>query len=213
MSNTKNYKQYTYNFNNLEHDFLFSTKVVEIINHSEETQPEKVKELHHKTAHYFNELKKHQLKDWLINPSKQKNINYLMFVLRLLIIIITIPIYIIGLVTSYLPYKLTDMITSKKVKVIEFKASFNMGIGAFLFLFYYLFQFFLVKVLTHNPWWPVFTIFISILSSLFCLYLSPFRKKTFGILRILKLKSSQPDLIKMLSHQRKDIIQSFEELM
>jgi hypothetical protein len=105
------------------------------------------------------------------------------------------------------------MITSKKVKVIEFKASFNMGIGALLLLIFYTLQFFIVKAFTDSAWWGLLALFISVLSSIFCLYISPFRKKTFGILRVLKLKSSQPDLLKMLSHQRKDIIQSFEELM
>ncbi len=210
---TKYYKQHKYSIKNLEHDFLFSTKVVDVINKAEENKPEAVKELHHKTAHYFDVLKKHNLKDWLINPSKQNSINYGLAILRLLFIIITFPIYLRGLLGSYLPYKLTHLITSKKVKAIEFKASFNMGIGAFLFLFYYLLQFFLVKAFAPNPWWAVLAVFVSVLSSLFCLYISPFRKKTWGIFRILKLKSAQPDLVNMLAHQRKDIIQSFEELM
>ncbi|MFN8114725.1 MAG: 1-acyl-sn-glycerol-3-phosphate acyltransferase [Bacteroidia bacterium] len=210
---TKYYKQHKYSIKNLEHDFLFSTKVVNVINRAEENKPEAVKELHHKSAHYFSVLKKHNLKDWLINPSKQNIINYGVGILRTLFIIITFPIYLRGLLGSYLPYKLTHLITSKKVKAIEFKASFNMGIGAFLFLFYYLLQFFLVKAFAPNPWWAVLAVFVSVLSSLFCLYISPFRKKTWGIFRILKLKSSQPDLVNMLAHQRKDIIQSFEELM
>jgi len=104
------------------------------------------------------------------------------------------------------------MITSKKVKVIEFKASFNMGIGALLFLIYYNLQFFIVKSISNSAWFGLLFIFISILTSLFCLYISPFRKKTWGIFRILKLKTSHPELVKMLAHQRKDIIQSFEEL-
>lgn len=210
---TKYYKQHKYSIKNLEHDFLFSTKVVDVINQAEENKPEAVKELHHKSAHYFSVLKKHHLKDWLINPAKQNIINYSVAILRVLFIIMTIPIYLRGLLGSYLPYKLTHFITSKKVKAIEFKASFNMGIGAFLFLFYYLLQFFLVKAFAPNPWWAVLAVFVSVLSSLFCLYISPFRKKTWGIFRILKLKSSQPDLVNMLAHQRKDIIQSFEELM
>lgn len=209
----KYYKQHQYHLNNLEHDFLFSTKIVDVINKAEETQSDAVKALNHKTAHYFSELKKHNLKDWLINPSKQHFINYPVFVLRLLGIIITLPIYITGLIASYLPYKLTHIITSKKVKVIEFKASFNMGIGAFLFLIYYIIQFFVVKAFAPNPWWAVLFLCSSVLSSLFCLHLSPFRKKTWGILRLLKLKSSQPDLLKMLNHQRQDIIQTFEELI
>ena len=58
------YKHKKYSLRNLEHDFNFSNYIVDIINKAEETQPEKVKELHHKTAHYFSVLKKHNLKDW-----------------------------------------------------------------------------------------------------------------------------------------------------
>ena len=206
------YAQKKYSIKNLEHDFKFSNYIVETINKAEEEQPEKVKELHHKTTHYFSVLKKHHLKDWLISPKKQHLINYGVFSLRLLFIILTLPIYVRGLIASYLPYKLTDMITKKKVRVIEFKASFNMGIGAVLFLLYYNLQFFVVKAITDSAWWALLFLVISVSSSIFCLKISPFRKKTWGILRVLKLKSSQPDLIKMLDHQRKEIIHSFEEL-
>lgn len=206
------FKKEKLNLKNLEHDFKFSNYIVEIINKAEDTQPEKVKELHHKTAHYVSVLKKHDLKDWLISPYKQHLINYGVFTLRLLFIIATLPIYLRGLIASYLPYKLTDMITKKKVKVIEFKASFNMGIGAVLFLLYYNLQFFVVKAFTHSAWWALLFLVISVLTSIFCLKISPFRKKTWGILKLLKLKLSQPDLIKMLGHQRKEIIHLFEEL-
>lgn len=206
------YKRKKYSTRNLEHDFNFSNYIVETINKAEELKPEKVKELHHKTSHYFSVLKKYHLKDWLFSSHKQSVINYTIFSLRLLFIILTLPIYVRGLIASYLPYKLTDIITKKKVKVIEFKASFNMGIGGFLFLIYYTLQFFVVKTIAPNAWWALLFLVISVLSSIFCLKLSPFRKKTWGILRILKLKSSQPDLIKMLEHQRKEIIHLFEEL-
>ncbi len=208
----KYYKHHQYHISNLEHDFKFSTKIVDVINQAEETKPYALKELHSKTTHYFNELNKHQLKDWLLNPSKQKSVNYGVAFLRLLVIVITLPMYLRGLIGSYIPYKLTHLITSKKVKVIEFKASFNMGIGALLFLIYYNLQFFIVKSISNSTWFALLFIFISILTSLFCLYISPFRKKTWGVFRVLKLKSSQPDFINMLAHQRKDIIQSFEEL-
>ncbi len=207
------FKNKKLNFKNLEHDFLFSSKVADVINKAEETDPEKVKSLYEKTSHYFSELKKYNLKDWLINPKKQSVINYALFTFRLLFIIITLPIYVVGLIASYLPYKLTHIITTKKVKVIEFKASFTMGIGAFMFLFYYIIQFFIIKAIVPNILWTLLTLFIFILCSAFCIYISPFRKKTWGILRILKLKSTAPNLFKDLSDQRKEIIDSFEELM
>lgn len=206
------YAQKKYSIKNLEHDFKFSNYIVEIINKAEEEQPEKVKELHHKTAHYFSILKKFNLKDWLINPHKKHLINYGIFSLRLLFIIVTLPIYLRGLVASYLPYKLTDIITKKKVKVIEFKASFNMGIGGFLFLFYYTLQFFIVKAIAPNAWWALLFLVISVLTSIFCLKLSPFRKKTWGILRVIKLKSSNPEVLQNLQAQREEITRDFEAL-
>lgn len=198
--------------NNLEHDFIFSTKVVDVINRAEKVSPEKVRALHDKTKHYTSELKKYNIKDWLINPAKQGSVNYVFFTLRLLLIIITFPIYIRGLLASYLPYRLSYLIMKKKVRVVEFRASFNMGIGAVLFLAYYTLQFFIAKALAPNAWWGLLVLFISVLTSMFCLWLSPFRKKTWGILRVLKLKSSNPQVIHDLSNQRKEIIRMFGEL-
>ena len=206
------YKKEKLNLKKLDDDFKFSNYIVEIINKAEETQPEKVIALNEKTKNYIAELKKHGLKDWLISQHKQHLINYGVFTLRLLLIIITLPIYVRGLIASYLPYKLTDTITKNKVKIIEFKASFNMGIGAVLFLLYYNLQFFVVKAIAPNAWWALLFLVISVLTSLFCLWLSPFRKKTFGILNAIKLKTSQPTVWQSLSNQQIEIIRLFEEL-
>ena len=88
-----------------------------------------------------------------------------------------------------------------------------MGIGAFLFLFYYTIQFFIIKTLTPNILWVICILFLFIVSSIVCLHLSPFRKKTWGILRLLKIKSKHPTLFEDLSMRRKEIINSFEELI
>ena len=55
------FKKKKLNSDDLENDFLFSTKVVDVINKAEETEPEKVILLHEKTAHYFSVIKKHNL--------------------------------------------------------------------------------------------------------------------------------------------------------
>ncbi|MES2513844.1 MAG: 1-acyl-sn-glycerol-3-phosphate acyltransferase [Bacteroidota bacterium] len=200
------------NLNNLEHDFKFSTHIVEIINNAEETQEDKVRVLHEKTKNYISELHRHNLRDWLLSSQKQYMVNYAIFALRLSVIFLTLPVYVRGLLGSYLPFKITHMITKKKVRIIEFKASFNMGIGAVFFLLYYNLQFFLVKALTHSAWWALLFLAVSVLTSIVCVWLSPFRKKTGGILRMLQLKSSKPEVCKSLSQQRAIIIRDFEEL-
>ena len=87
-----------------------------------------------------------------------------------------------------------------------------MGIGAVLLLLYYNLQFFVVKAIAPNAWWALLFLVISVLTSIFCLWLSPFRKKTWGISRALRLKSSQPAIYKNLFAQRAEIIRLFGEL-
>lgn len=207
------FRKHHFNYKNLEHDFKFSTHVAEKINELEVTQEDNLKALYEKTKTYLNDLKKHQLKDWLFNPAKQKQINYFHFSFRLLFIILTLPIYIRGIIGNYLPYKITDIITSKKVKLIEFKASFNMGIGAFLFLIYYLLQFFVIKAIAPNYWFAILFITLSFFSGLFCLYISPFRKKTWGIYRVLKLKNAPYNVHEHLLAKRKEIIKDIEAIV
>ena len=205
------FKSKKLNEKNLEHDFLFSTEVVDVINKAEEIIPEKIVELTEKTSYYFSELKKYQLKDWLINPDKQKGINYFTVYLKIIFLIITIPIYIIGLLGNYIPYKLSYFITSKKVKIKEFKASFYMGIGAMLFLINYALLFFIPKVL-YSSWLGLLIVVISFICGYTCLYLSPIRKKTMGMIRVLSLKSKNEKKFNDLIHQRAEIIKMYSAL-
>lgn len=205
------FKSKNLNENNLEHDFLFSTKVVDVINKAEEIIPKKIIELTEKTSRYFSELKKHQLKDWLINPDKQKRINYFVVFLNIVFITITLPIYILGLLGNYIPYKLAYLITSKKVKIKEFKASFYMGIGAMLFLINYALLFFVPKVL-YSGWLGLLIVVASFICGYICLHLSPIRKKTLGMIRILSLKSKNEKKFNDLVCQRSEIIKMYLDL-
>lgn len=206
------FKKHHYQTKNLEYDFLFSNYVVDVINKQEEIQPDVIKQLKTKTTLYFKELQQYQLKDWLINPHNSHLIHSRTYLIRLFLICLSFPIYISGVLGSYLPYKLTNFITSKKVKKNEFKDSFNMGIGALLFLINYIIIFSISKLLFQNIWIALFTVCILIICSWVCLYLSPFRKKTWGISRVLKLKLSNPDALNRLTDKRKEIIALFEAL-
>ncbi len=207
------YQQENLSFRDPEHAFLFSTKVVEVINRAEKDQPEKVAALAEKTSAYIGMLKKYGLRDWLVNPAKQGSVTYGAWLLRMVVLALSFPIYLRGLAGSYVPYWLTGLITQKKVRVIEFKASFNMGIGAMLFLLWTLFQFFIAKALAPNYWWALLVLAVTIFTSWICLHLSPFRKKTRGIYRALQLKKHQADVWNRLQAQRSEIISDFRELL
>ena len=205
------FKKHHLDLKNLEHDFLFSKQIVQVINDAEESHPELLATLSDKTNRYASELKKHQLRDWLIDQNHQKNINYLAAVLRLSLMVVSLPVYISGLIGNYWPYKLSYIITSNKVKQKEFKATFYMGIGALLFLINYLFLFFISSAL-YSSCWALLVIMVSLLSGYACLFLSPLRKKTRGMLKLLKLKSNNKTRYHHLMHQRQQVIDTYHSL-
>ncbi len=210
-----NYKFYALNnlnSNNAEHEFMLSNYVANTFNSLSDEQQLLANKLALKTTVYTTQLKTLKLRDWLINPAQQTAINYATITLLVLAIVVTFPLYIVALIGNYAPYKLTEFLVNKKVKIIEFKASFLMGLGAFVFLFYYLFLFFVSKAFTSNYWYAIFIILLFVVTGWLSLHLSPLRKKTKGMLRLLKLKKTAKSTFDSLANQRKNIITDFEAL-
>lgn len=196
-----------------EHQFMLSTSITEVINNVQKDQPEKITRLQEKTSAYMNTLEKEKIKDWLMIPEKQSSVNYLYLSARIVFIILSIPVYLRGIAGNIIPYLITDSFVNKKVRILEFKTSFRLGVGALLFLIFYIAQFFIAKALAPNAWWALLVITVSALTGYACLYLSPFRKKTKGIYRMLKIRSSQPQLVTSLAAQRQEILRLYKELM
>lgn len=205
------FKKHKFNFSNLEHDFKFSTKVVETINSAEKYQPELLVKLAHQTSAYYKTLEKYNLKDWLFNPAKQYLINYPHILIRVIILLSTLPIYVVGIIGNYIPYKLSETLVRKKIKLLEFKASFSLGFGAVLFMLNYSLMF-TITALSANYWVGLLIVLIFILAGLVCIWLSPFRKKTLGILRAIKLRVNNPKGYSDLITGRKEIIDTYQSL-
>jgi glycerol-3-phosphate O-acyltransferase / dihydroxyacetone phosphate acyltransferase len=181
--------------------FEVSKYITELVNQADLKQKPALEELKQKVNVYFKGLDELKIRDWLIDPKNAKKISWSNFIFRSLLLIIFFPVYLRGLLGSYIPYKITEKITSKTVKNIEFLASFNLGIGSFLFLFFYVIQFFIAYAFSPHIGWPLLVVLISILTAIFCLYYHPFMKKTIGLYRVLKNKMKASNL----RHQRKEI--------
>jgi 1-acyl-sn-glycerol-3-phosphate acyltransferase len=207
------FKKHQLQLSNLEHDFEFSKEVTKKIEAAQAQKQSIIDELQLKTTDYISKLESYKIKDWLLDENSNKYTSIPFLILRFLFLIISFPFYIRGLLGNYIPYKFTEFIVNKKVKLIEFKASFTMGIGAFAFLLFYLLQFFIAKSFSPNIWWALFVVLDSAISGLICLYLSPFRKKTFGIYRLLNLKLKQEEELKQLIKQRKELIIEIDNLL
>jgi hypothetical protein len=186
------------NYKNLEHDFLVTKQITEKVNTAEITNKKVLDEFKTKSEVYFNSLKKHKLKDWLINTKQNKTVTPFYLVLRLLVLITTLPIYAIGMLGNYLPFKLTGVITKKIVKnKLEFYSSVIIATSMILFLVNYLLWFFISYAFSPNIFYPIGICLALALSAWFSLYYHPLLLKTLGIIRILKNKTLKNRLLQL----------------
>jgi glycerol-3-phosphate O-acyltransferase/dihydroxyacetone phosphate acyltransferase len=183
-------KQQGLNYKNLEHDYIVTKQITELVNTAEISNKAVLDEFKGKAAIYFEELKKNKLRDWLIDLDQHKNVKSLNLYLRFFLVLAGFPIYAIGLTGNYLPYKLTEKLTKKILKGnIEFYSSIIIGIGMFVFLINYVLWFLITYAFSPNIGWPILTCLVLVLSGWFSMDYYFFKIKTFGMLRAIKNKA------------------------
>jgi len=189
--------------NSLADDYAVTKQITEKVNSAEVNNPEALKEFKTKADSYFKLLRENNLRDWLINPLQNKHVKPVWLFLRLLLIVSGTPLYIIGLIGNYIPYKLTEMIVKRILKGNrEFYSSLVIGIGmVFVWLTYGLW-FFIIYYFSPNIFWPLLACLVFALCGWFNLYFYFFMLKTKGIY----LAISQQDTIKTLAGQRKELM-------
>src|SRR6185312_1634656 len=107
-----------------------------------------------------------------------------------------------GKTLNYIPYYYGKRIADKTCKEIEFHAAVNFGAGSFIWMVSFLIELLLIGFIFKSL--PVLLLYV--LTKIVCgrigLSYSEFRKKTFGALRLNRIKKVNADLFKSLQEQR-----------
>lgn len=193
-------------YRNLYDDYKVLKQLTEKVNLAGREKPELIETFRAQADAYFEDLKKHKLKDWLFDTTRNKDVNYPSLIFRSILLILGSPLFLTSLVVNYPLALLAHRITKKNIKNIEFYSSIVMGIGMFLFWIVYIIWFFVIYALSPNILWPIFFCFVFGMSGWFGMYYHPFLKKTLGMARILgnrqlaeKLSSDRENLISLIN--------------
>ncbi len=160
-------------------------------------KPEETKELNERTLQYSELLKKLNFRDWVIQKGNFSIINVFA---QALIAILFLPLYIVGGIFNYLPYKIPVWAT-KKVKDPQFLSSFRDVIGMITFPIYYIILT-ITGLFILDPKWLTFIIPTVIpFIGLFAFHYYIEVKKMFARFRfILKTWFKNKDLIQLNDH-------------
>ncbi|UZR92879.1 lysophospholipid acyltransferase family protein [Chondrinema litorale] len=194
-----------------EKDFLISKGISEALKYFEENDSQMLASLKTRINTYFRKLDLLGLHDGLL---KKKNLESNIFwksIRILTFLIVGSPIWLIGLLTNYIPYILPSKIAPLISKHIEFRAPVMMAIGVLTFSIYYFLTNLLVYQLTHN--WvliPVFT-FLSAISGFFVLLYWNVVVETRKNLKLLGIFRKEKDILRELIKERKAICKMLEK--
>lgn len=199
------------NYKNLEHDFKITNEIVEMVNTVTKRSPDLIILLRGLCKDYFGVLHKNKIRDWLIDPRNKGQINSGSLFLRFFLLVLGSPLYVIGLIGNYLPYKLAGMLANKLAKNIEFHSSVSLASGSFLFLFNYIILFFISWWALPGLGWALLLTGLFLFSGWFSLYYHPYKQKAFGLLRTVKNKKLLADL-RTKRQEIMDLIASFNTI-
>lgn len=195
---------------NLEHQQKYWEYIVSAINAFSESHPAEIAVLRKQVNAYSAELRKLGLRDHLIRRESEGKPAYSIAVIAGLII--GFPFYLVGKILNYVPYKLSELLTKKIVKNIEFYSSVNGVAGTFLFLFWYIIEVLVIWLVFHS--WLCVGLYtaVKVLTGWFALHYSPFRRKTLGKMRLKLLKQRNQNAVQSLIDQRKSIINNIKNM-
>jgi len=122
------------------------------------------------------------------------------------------PIWIFGVLTNYIPYKLPYIITGKLVRLVEWHASINGTLSVFIYQLYWLLQSIVVGLITRD--WLItigYVIAVPITGMIAQEYYVRM-KKSAGKSRLIKLFRNEKAVVEELIELRTNLIADYEQL-
>jgi glycerol-3-phosphate O-acyltransferase / dihydroxyacetone phosphate acyltransferase len=186
----------------------FTQQITHFLKEEEKENPERIKSLREKSADYFKKLKSLKTRDWTVAKNEAGKLNWGGVILNYFVFLLLSPIWLFGVITNYVPYKIPSVIANKIVKHIEWHASVNATMGIFLWQFYWLLQS-LVVALVFRDWIILWSFMLAVpLTGMIAQELYVLLKKTNGARRWLAAKKRVGELVEM----RKEIVGEGEAL-
>jgi 1-acyl-sn-glycerol-3-phosphate acyltransferase len=195
-----------YSRENLGQDFEVLNELTALLNQAAVQNPIALQDFKTQAPLYFESLRKEGLRDWLLDPSREKENDSWHFSIRCLLSVIGFPLFLLALITNYLPFVLTPKLTWKIIKTKEFFTSIATGIGMVVFLVWYLLLYVILKTALPINYWAPFFLLVFGLSAAFSSPYYRMLKKTLGGLRfrlkttaVISLKNRRAELLALIN--------------
>ena len=186
-------------------DFYLSQDIVKAVEYYAKNNPELLKEFEQKITYYLNALKDLKIRDTQIRTS---SISF-RFIWTMLYFIAGFPLFLYGLVTNVIPYKLAEFISSKILIREDFVGSIKLAVGMLVFLMLYGVEAFVFGAFTHVLWGVLFCISLYPLGLFTVDYIKTYYKVR-GTVKYMKLFIQKSNLVIHLKTTRQELVEELE---
>jgi len=195
------------------HGFAITKGIEQAVDHFEALDNTWVNQLQKKTARYFQRLEHNQLEDRFFarDTGKEKGL-FSDSLLNILFLLVGLPFYLYGVITNFLPYRLTGSLAAKLANDEEYLGPIKMTVGMFLFfIFYTVMLYFFHHQIAQANWWSTFLFAGSLpLAGFFALSYIQRLKNLKTHWQLIALFYKKPDIIGELFAERKAIIKNLD---
>jgi len=189
-----------------------SQEIVEGVKHFQENKPALFNDTKYKINNYFEKLSQSKISDKNIGKNEEKSGLFISALKSVFKLVVGFPIWLIGIVHSFIPYKLTRTIALTITKEEAFYGALLMSLGTFLFLFFYILFVCLSWFIFHTP---VITFIYAIslpFIGFYTIYYVRFARKFYYNWKFISSFYSKNQLITKLIIERKNILTELEKM-
>ncbi len=188
--------------------FYAQKEIINKLDQFVKEKPEEAKELSKKTTRYAELIKKLNFRHWVAQKPIYSSLGILF---QSLIMILSLPLYLVGGIVNYLPYKVPVWVT-KKIKDPQFVSSVRNVAALIIFFIYYLILI-VVSLFINQPWWSKLTAIVSLpFAGLFAFHYYIEAKKLWAKIRYNFMSWFKNKDLKELKQIYNDIIHKMDEI-
>ena len=194
--------------NKQPNQFYAQKEIINKLDQFVEEKPEEAKKFSKKTTRYTELIKKLNFRHWVVQKSVYSSLGILF---QSLLMVLSLPLYLVGGIINYIPYKVPVWVT-KKIKDPQFVSSVRNVAALIIFFIYYLILI-VVSLFINQPWWLKLTAIVSLpFAGLFAFHYYIEAKKLWARIRYNFMSWFKNKDLKELKQIYNDIIHKMDEI-
>ena len=189
-----------------------SQEIASAVKHFQENEPKLFDDTKFRIDNYFEKLTQTNLSDKSIKQNMQNKNLFGYIIKSVLKIIVGFPIWLFGMMNSYIPYKLPRYLALAITDSEAFYGALLMSLGTLSFIVIYSLEIFLVWFFFHSPLLTVLYAIALPLTGFFTIYYSRFTRKFYYNWKLISSFYSKQQMVAELIEERKNIIIELEKI-